>query len=137
MEGFFDSASFDGSIGGFDTGPDSEFSASNWKTWKKWGDWRKSKKRDIEEGDLPEPLQEEVREALHLAQQAAFEQARATEERERRDALLKAMEAREAFENAYRQAYGETYIAEIVSELWRKEMRRIERRKRAAILLLH
>ncbi len=138
MAGNFDAASFDGSVGGFDVGVVAdEFAASNWRNWKKWGDWRKTRKRDLDEGELPEPLHEEVREALHLAQQAAVEQARATEERERRDALLKAMEAREAFENAYRQAYGEAYVAEIVSALWRREMRRIDRRRRAAILLLH
>lgn len=128
--GNFDSASFDGSTGGFDTGAaDSAFSASNWKLWRR--------KKRIEEGELPPVIEEQAQEAIRDAQIASIEQARATDEAERREALLRAMEAREAFENAYREAYGEAYVAEIVSELWRKEMRRVERRRKAAILLLH
>ena len=127
--GNFDSVSFDGSSGGFDTGADSVFSASNWKLWHR--------KKKLEDGELPPVEQEQAQEAIREAQVAAVEQARATDNEARRNALLRAMEAREAFEDAYREAYGEAYVAEIVSELWRKEMRRIERRRKAAILLLH
>lgn len=128
--GNFDSASFDGSTGGFDTGAsDSAFSASNWQFW--------SRRKKLEEGELPPIEQEQAQEAIREAQAASAQQAMATDDHERKEALLRAMEAREVFENAYREAYGEAYVAEIVSELWRKEMRRIERRRKAAILLLH
>ena len=117
------------SVGETTPAPDDEFSASNWQRWRR--------KRKLEDGDLPPIEQAEAQEAVREAQAAAVEQSRATDADERRDALLRAMEAREAFENAYREAYGEAYVAEIVSELWRKEMRRVERRRKAAILLLH
>lgn len=135
MSGNFDSVSFDGAVGGFDTGaaPDTAFSASNWRLW-----WRKKKTRDdLAEGELPAELQEQAEIAILEAQAAAREQAQAKVEADRREALLRAMEAREAFEQAYREAYGEMYVATIVAELWARDMRRAERRRKAALLLLH
>lgn len=109
--------------------PDDEFSIRNWNLWRR--------KKKIEDGELPPIEQEQAKEAVREAQAAAVDQARASDADERRDALLRAMEAREAFDRAYREAYGEAYVAETVAELWRKEMRRIARRRKAAILLLH
>lgn len=123
---------------GFGTGavppPADEFSASNWRLWIKR---RKREREDLEEGVLPEELQAQAEAAIAEAQAAAHEQAMARVESERREALLRAMEAREAFEQAYRDAYGEAYMASIVAELWARDMRRLERRRAAAILLLH
>ena len=112
-----------------DAPPDDQFSASNWQNW--------TRRRKLEDGELPPIEQAEAQEAVREAQAASVEQARATDADERREALLHAMEAREAFESVYREAYGEAYVAEIVAELWRKEMRRVARRRKAAILLLH
>lgn len=53
------------------------------------------------------------------------------------EALLVKMEARQRYEDIYRQAYEEAYIADIVSELWMADMKRAMRRRKAVLLLLH
>lgn len=133
MSGNFYGQAFFG--GGFFNGsspaaqdPIRNFSLRNWKHWKR---------EELEEGDLPEPLRVEADVAIRQAQQAAVAQAQAKDTTDRREALLKAMEAREAYEKAYREAYRDAYVAEIVAELWRQDMKRAERRRKAALLLLH
>lgn len=109
------------------------FSLRNWRKWRREDD---DDLPPIEEGALPENLRALADTAIAQAQSAAREQAEARVEYERRDALLRSMEARAAFEDAYRTAYGEMYIATIVAELWARDMRRAERRRKAVLLLL-
>lgn len=114
--------------------------ASNWQAdyWK-----RKSKKeRDEDEleerirlGILPPEARQTAIAAVVEADQAARQMVAG--EISAPEALLQAMEAREAYENAYREVYKEAYIAEVVANLWREDMKRITRRRKAIALLLH
>ena len=113
---------------------------SNWQAdyWK-----RKSKKeRDEDElaerirlGILPPEQREEAIAAVVEADQASRQLA--SGEIDAQSALLAGMEAREAYENAYRAVYKEAYIASVVADLWREDMKRITRRRKAIALLLH
>jgi len=138
---FFGGAFFGGGFfgAGTDTGLTVE-QASNWQAnyWK-----RKSKAdRENEEmleriklGILPPEVREETLAAVVEADAAARE--RAAGRIEDGEALLRAMQAREAYENAYREVYKEAYIASVVAELWKEDMKRIARRRKAIALLLH
>ncbi len=135
MSGNFDSASFDGSIGGFDVdgGPAPVVSdvIRNWslRNWRRW------KRDDLEEGELPPEERAIANEAILEAERAALQrQAGLIEAAEQ---LRIAMEARERYEQAFMAVYHEEYVAEIVARLWKADMRRLRLRKAAALLLLH
>lgn len=104
------------------------FSLRNWRNWKR-------DEEDLEAGFLPTELRIEANEAVKEATQAAS--ALAAGRVEAVNALAVAMQAREAYENAYRQAYQDAYVAEVVAELWKADMRKLKRRRAAALLLLH
>ena len=114
--------------------------ASNWQA----NYWKRKSKADIENlemlerirlGILPPEIREETLAAVVEADAASREHAagRIADA----EALLRAMEAREAYENAYKDVYKEAYIAEVVADLWREDMKRITRRRKAIALLLH
>lgn len=129
---------YQGSVDAPPPTPDDQ--ASNWQAdyWK-----RKSKKEQEEDeleerirlGILPPEAKETALAAVVEADQAARQMAAG--ELSQSDALLRAMEAREVYENAYREVYKEAYIAEVVANLWREDMKRITRRRKAIALLLH
>ena len=98
-------------------------------------EWRKWRRKDLEEGELPGELRREADAAIREATQAAAELAAGNVEAA--NALAVAMQAREAYEQAYRDAYQEAYVASVVAELWKADMRKLRRRRAAAILLLH
>lgn len=111
-------------------------SASNWQAdyWKRGS----KKERDAQTlrerialGILPPEAADAVRTVF--AAKTAMDRGRIDEVEQVRLSL----EAREAFESAFRQAYKDSYISEVVSDLWRREMKRITRRRKAAVLLLH
>ena len=114
--------------------------ASNWQATY----WKRKSKADIENmemlerirlGILPPQERVEADEAVTAATNAAnLREAHRIDDAEH---LRLAMEARAAYENAYRTAYGEAYIAEVVAEQWRGDMKRMTRRKKAALLLLN
>ena len=114
--------------------------ASNWQATY----WKRKSKADIENmemleriklGILPPLERVEADEAVVAAANAAnLREAGRIEDSEH---LRLALEARTAYENAYRTAYGEAYIAEVVAEQWRGDMKRMTRRKKAALLLLN
>ena len=114
--------------------------ASNWQA----NYWKRKSKADIENlemleriklGILPADVREETLASVIEADSASRE--RAAGRIDDGEALLRAMEARAAYENAYRIAYKEAYIAEVVADLWREDMKRITRRRKAIALLLH
>lgn len=114
--------------------------ASNWQAdyWKRGSKDERDKqtlRERIELGILPTQLQADAVDALRtvFAAQTALEQGRIEADEQVRIAL----EARSAYEQAYREAYREAYIAEAVAELWRQDLKRITRRRKAAALLLH
>lgn len=120
--------------------PPNEDQPSNWQA----NYWRNKSKADRENeamlerirlGILPPLAREEALDAVVAADHASRELAAG-----RIDAaagLLAAMEAREAYENVYRAAHKEAYIAEVVAENFRQDMKRITRRRKAIALLLH
>lgn len=114
--------------------------ASNWQATY----WPNKSKADRENEEMLErirlgilpPLEREAAdEAAQAAQNAA--NLRAAERIDDAEHLRLAMEARAAYEHAYRTAYGAAYVEEIVAEQWRSDMKRMTRRKKAALLLLH
>lgn len=114
--------------------------ASNWQA----NYWKNKSKADRENeamlerirlGILPAPQQSAAEEAIREAHAASVEVAAGRAEPEA--AIFQQMAAREAYEQAYQQAYREAYIAEAVAERWREDMKRITRRRKAAMLLLH
>lgn len=136
---FFGGAFFGGGFfgAGVETQPEQ---ASNWQA----NYWHNKSKADRENeamleriklGILPPPLQIEAEAAIKDAHVAAIEVAagRATPEA----AIFQQMAARDAYERAYKQAYQEAYIAEAVAERWREDMKRVTRRRKAAMLLLN
>lgn len=106
--------------------PIRNYSLRNWRNWKR---------RDLEEGELPAELRDEADQAVREATQASAELSAGNVEAA--NALAVAMQARESYEEAYRQAYQEAYVAEVVAELWKADMRKLRRRRAAALLLLH
>ena len=134
---FFGGAFFGG--GFFGAGVEQQ-EASNWQA----NYWKRKSKADIENlemlerirlGILPPEAREETLNAVIEADSAAREHAAGRIEDG--EAVLRAMEARAAYENAYKIAYKEAYIAEVVADLWREDMKRITRRRKAIALLLH
>ena len=85
----------------------------------------------IERGILPPELEIVAQQAVVQAVAASAQVSKAPG-----PSLLKAMEARESYENAYRQAYKTAYVAEVVAEHWKEDLRRASNR-RAILLLLH
>ena len=89
----------------------------------------------IKPGILPPQKREDALSAVVEADQAARQLAAGSLDAP--SALLQAMEAREVYENTYRAVYKEAYIASVVAEHWREDMKRIQRRRKAIALLLH
>lgn len=83
-------------------------------------------------GVLPKHLQDQ---ADALAAEAVH--ASSVMKNDPKAGLLLALEARQAYDQIYRQAYKDAYIAEIASERWMQDVQRMKRRKAAAFLLLH
>ena len=113
---------------------------SNWQAdyWKR----RSKKERDEDEleerirlGILPPEARAKALEAVVDADQAARQLAAG--EIDAPSALLAGLEAREAYESAFRAVYKEAYIAAVVAERWKDDMKRIARRRKAIALLLH
>ena len=136
---FFGGAFFGGGFfgPGVDLTPEQ---ASNWQATY----WKRKSKADIENAEMLEriklgilpPLErEESLLAVIEADSVSRELAAGTIESA--EAVLRSMEAREAYENAYRIVYKEAYIDEVVAELWKEDMKRITRRRKAIALLLH
>lgn len=136
---FFGGAFFGG--GFFGAGVESVVDQpSNWQAdyWK-----RKSKKEQDEDtleerirlGILPPTLREDADEALRtvVAAKDALDRGRIDDSEQ----LQIAMQARHEYEQAYKAAFEEAYIAEIVAEHWREDMKRMTRRRKAIMLLLH
>lgn len=114
--------------------------ASNWQAdyWKRGSKDERDEqtlRERIELGILPADLGEDAADAIRMvsAARTAFDQGRIDAGEQVRIAL----EAREAYEAVYREAYREAYVAEVVADLWRKNLERITRRRKAAALLLH
>ena len=114
--------------------------ASNWQA----NYWHNKSKADRENeamlerirlGILPPEQQADADEAIRDAHAASVEVAAGRVEPEA--AIFQQMAAREAYDRAYQQAYREAYIAEAVAERWREDMKRMARRRKAAMLLLH
>ena len=114
--------------------------ASNWQA----NYWKRKSKADLENlemlerirlGILPPEVREETLSAVIEADSASRE--RSAGRIDDGEALLRAMQAREAYDAAYRAVYKEAYIAEVVADLWREDMKRITRRRKAIALLLH
>ena len=102
--------------------------------WPKYGKIRDDEdvRRDrIARGILPPDLEVIAQQAVVQAVAASAQVSKAPG-----PSLLKAMEARESYENAYRQAYKTAYVAEVVAEHWKEDLRRASNR-RAILLLLH
>jgi len=125
--------------GGFFGAIQEEF-ASNWQATY----WKNKSKADRENeemlerirlGILPPEVREETLAAVVEADSASRELAAGRIENG--EAVLRAMEARKAYEDAYKAVYKEAYIAEVVAELWKEDMKRIMRRRKAIALLLH
>lgn len=117
--------------------------ASNWQS-DNWG--RKSKKEQdederrqrIELGILPPDLRVDADTAVIDAESAKANLA--SGRISTTDAIYQQMEARRRYEEAYKIAYKESYIAEVVAEHWKEEMRvakKSRNRKLAIALLLH
>ena len=114
--------------------------ASNWQAdyWKRGSkDERDDQtlRERIELGILPAELGEDAADAIRMvsAAKSAFDKGRI----DAGEQVRLALEAREAYEQVYKQAYKDAYVAEVVAELWREDMKRITRRRKAAVLLLH
>ena len=100
------------------------FSLRNWRKWRK---------------DEEEEVMEELEQAAEAAVKVA-EQTSAALQAGKIDpglALLREMEARQRYEEAYRAALREAYVADIVSRQWMEDMKRYRRRRAAVMLLLH
>jgi len=127
----FDPNIFDRNI--FDTPPLVEdirnFSLKSWRRWIKDED----EEELLEQGILPVELKEQADQAVIQSVNASSKISQGDE----RLLLLKAMEARMAYEEAYRKAYKEGYIEEVVNELWASEISRIRHNRAVSILLLH
>ena len=138
---FFGGEFFGGGFFGANVQPDiTPEQASNWQA----NYWKRKSKADLENlemleriklGILPPEAREETLAAVAQADDAS--RALAAGRIEPGEALNIAMQMREAYENAYRLAYQEAYIAEVVADLWREDMKRITRRRKAIALLLH
>ena len=138
---FFGGEFFGGGFFGANVQPDlTPEQASNWQA----NYWKRKSKADLENlemlerirlGILPPLVREETLAAVVEADAASREHAagRIADS----EAILRAMEAREAYESAYKTVYKEAYIAEVVAELWKEDMKRIARRRKAIALLLH
>lgn len=98
--------------------------------WKKW-------KRKREEEAVLEDLSAVADTAIVQAAQASKAVAVAKDEPERGKAVLRALEARMAYEEAYKAAYADAYTAELVAAQWMDDMKRDRRRRKAALLLLN
>ena len=130
MAGIFNAQIFNNAI--FNTGPSDvtnirNFSLRNWRKWKR-------DEEDIESGSLPEELRAEALDAVAQVVNAA---PPSNDGPAILEALERAQAARRAFEDAYRKAYVEDFVAETVAELWRAEIRKKMRRRKAALMLLH
>ncbi len=136
---FFGGAFFGGGFfgPGVDDTPDqpSNWQANYWPNKSK-ADWDNLAMLErIKLGILPPELREEADDALRDAHIAASEVAAGRADQE--TAIFQQLAARDAYESAYKRAYREAYIAEVVAEHWREDMKRITRRRKAAMLLLH
>lgn len=147
---FFGGAFFGGeyfnSAGPTPPTPVSDDQPSNWQAnyWKNKSRADRENEEMLERislGILPPELHPDAKAAAQRAVEAAMlasaEMARASDDAAQREALLKSMEARTAYERAYQLAMGEAYIAEAVAEQWLLDMKRLARRRRATLLLLH
>src|SRR3990167_1080998 len=92
--------------------------------------------RNKKEDDLALPieLRQVAEQAVKDSISASFFDGCLTDEREH---LLQAMEAWESYDEAYRRAYKDAYIAEIVKDRTLAEIKRARRNRAVALLLLH
>lgn len=97
--------------------------------------WRKWKRDDLEEGRLPEELRQEADQAVAEAVNAAAELVAKRVEPE--NAIAVQMQARETYEEVFKQAYREEYVASIVAENWKADMRKMRRRRIKMLLLMN
>lgn len=114
-----------------------EEQASNWQA-NYWVNKRRTKADDDEErrrlGILPPEQQEQAEQAVRQAVQASVDVLRGDDPGA---AVRAAMEARHAFEDAYRQAFKDAYIEAMVAAQWEIQITRERRRRAVALLLLH
>lgn len=132
------------SVNAFDFGstppaptPPAEEQASNWQA-NYWVHKRRTKADEDEErrrlGILPPEQQEQAEQAVREAVDASIA---AQKDEDKGRAILALMEARQAFEDAYRQAFKEAYIEEMMLAEWESQITRERRRRAIALLLLH
>ncbi len=142
--GIFNRAIFNNAV--FNTGtqlpptPSEPISGSNWQAnyWhnKSKADWENLAMLErIKLGILPEPLRVQADQAIREADEAQRELAAGNVTPE--SAIGVAMQSRAAYDDIFKRAYKDAYIAESVAEAWRNDMKQITRRRKAALLLLH
>ncbi len=144
MAGIFNSAIFNNAIFNTGSAPPTPVvtveQASNWQAnyWhnKSKADWENLAMLErIKLGILPEPLRVEADQAIREADEAQRELAAGNVTPE--SAIGVAMQSRAAYDDIFKRAYKDAYIAESVAEAWRNDMKQITRRRKAALLLLH
>lgn len=142
--GIFNRAIFNNAI--FNTGSvppapaGTDDQASNWQA----NYWPYRSKADIANlemleriklGILPALAREEADQAVREAEEAQRELAAGNVTPE--SAIGVQMQARDNYDSVFKAAYKEAYIADAVAEAWRQDMKRANRRRKAAMLLLH
>lgn len=115
-----------------------EEQASNWQA-NYWVHSKRRTKDDEDEerrrlGILPPEQQAQADMAVREVVQASVDVQRGESTGE---ALRLAMEARAAFEDAYRKALKDAYTEEFVAAQWELQISRERRRRAAVLLLLH
>ena len=93
------------------------FSLKSWRRWLK---------------DEPE-VQHETEKAVKRAIAASKAVVKGADEA---TMLLQAMEARELYEDIYRQAFQDAYIEDVVAEMWKADMLQMRNRMATILLLL-
>ena len=136
---FFGGAFFGGGFfgAGVETTPDqpSNWQANYWHNKSK-ADWENLAMLErIKLGILPAELRAEADDAIRDADEA--QRALAADGVTPESAVGVLMQSRAAYDEAFKTAYKESYIAEAVAEAWKSDMKRITRRRKAAMLLLH
>lgn len=96
------------------------------KEWRRW-----VKKEDEEKEELFEGLIKESEKSVEEVVQASQAISLGAPEG---PMLLKAMEARQRYDEIYRKALQDTYVEEMVAEMFKADM--LQMRKRMAIILL-
>lgn len=114
---------------------------SNWQAdyWKYRT--KKQRKEDEDEerirlGILPPREREIADEAVQTAITAS-QRIVAAKGKEVGAYLLDTLEARQAYDAAYKRSYKEAYVAEVVAENWKADLKRAQRNRAVALLLLH